>query len=140
MLRRRQLALLGGGVLAMPWVKSAKAAWPVDRAIEVIVPFPPGGGVDAVARFATHQVTPRLPGVRFVISNRPGASGQLGMEAIFNAAPDGYTLGTIGSLNVSTLPLEREDFLVPLLTTSGKMKSTPLMTRPSCKNPLPGGN
>ena len=107
MFTRRQAVILGGGALAMPWVNSAKAAWPQDRAIEVIVPFPPGGGVDAVARFATHQVTPRLPGVRFVISNRPGASGQLGMEAIFNAAPDGYTLGTIGSLNVSTLPLER---------------------------------
>ena len=107
MFTRRQAVILGGGALSMPWVKSAKAAWPQDRAIEVIVPFPPGGGVDAVARFATHQVTPRLPGVRFVISNRPGASGQLGLEAIFNAAPDGYTLGTIGSLNVSTLPLER---------------------------------
>jgi len=45
--------------------------------------------------------------VRFVANNRPGASGQLGMEAIFNAAPDGYTIGAIGSLNVSTLPLER---------------------------------
>ena len=84
MFTRRQAMVLGGGALAMPWVNAAKAAWPVDRAIEVIVPFPPGGGVDSVARFATYQVTPRLPGVRFVISNRPGASGQLGMEAIFN--------------------------------------------------------
>ena len=107
MVTRRQASFLAGGLLAAPWVKQAQAAWPQDRAIEMIVPFPPGGGVDATARFATHQVTPRLPGVRFVISNRPGASGQLGMEAIFNAAPDGYTLGTIGSLNVSTLPLER---------------------------------
>ncbi len=63
--------------------------------------------MDAVGRFATHQDHPAPAGVRFVANNRPGASGQLGMEAIFNAAPDGYTIGAIGSLNVSTLPLER---------------------------------
>ena len=106
MISRRHLPLAGLG-LSLPFVRPAHAAWPADRPIEVIIPFPPGGGVDAVGRFATHQITPRLPGVRFVVSNRPGASGQLGMEAIFNAAPDGYTIGAIGSLNVSTLPLER---------------------------------
>ena len=104
MIARRVL----GGALALPFLgRAALAAWPADRPIEMIVPFPPGGGVDAAARFATHQVGPRLPGARFVVANRPGASGQLGMEAIFNAAPDGYTLGTMGSLNVSTLALER---------------------------------
>lgn len=106
MIARRHLPLAGLG-LTLPFIRPALAAWPADRPIEVIVPFPPGGGVDAVARFATHQVTHRIPGVRFVIVNRPGASGQLGMETIFNAAPDGYTIGAIGSLNVSTLPLER---------------------------------
>ncbi len=104
-MRRRALV---AGALATPLLsRAARAAWPADRPIEVIVPFPPGGGVDAVARFATHQVAPRLPGVRFAVINRAGASGQLGMEAIYNATGDGYTLGTIGSLNVSTLPLER---------------------------------
>ncbi len=99
--------LLAGLALSLPAIRSAAAAWPADRPIEVIIPFPPGGGVDAVGRFATHHITARLPGVRFVVVNRAGASGQLGMEAIFNAAPDGYTIGAIGSLNVSTLPLER---------------------------------
>ena len=106
MIDRRHLTLATLG-LSLPMIRPARAAWPADRPVEIIIPFPPGGGVDAVGRFATHQITPRLPGVRFVASNRPGASGQLGMEAIFNAAPDGYTIGAIGSLNVSTLPLER---------------------------------
>lgn len=106
MIARRHLPLAALG-LTLPAIRAAHAAWPADRPIEVIVPFPPGGGVDAVARFATHYLTARLPGVRFVVSNKPGASGQLGMETIFNAAPDGYTIGAIGSLNVSTLPLER---------------------------------
>jgi tripartite-type tricarboxylate transporter receptor subunit TctC len=106
MIGRRHLPLATLG-LTLPFIRPARAAWPADRPVEVIVPFPPGGGVDAVARFAAHHITARLPGVRFVVSNRPGASGQLGMEAIFNAAPDGYTIGAIGSLNVSTLPLER---------------------------------
>ena len=100
-------------LLALPLAASlssrglAQTAWPGDRAIEVVIPFPPGGGVDAMTRFAFFHAGLHLPGTRFAFVNRAGASGQLGMEAIYNAAPDGYTLGGMGSLNVSTLPLER---------------------------------
>jgi tripartite-type tricarboxylate transporter receptor subunit TctC len=85
----------------------AQGAWPADRPIEVFIPFPPGGGVDAMTRFALYHAGQRLPGARFAFVNRVGAGGQIGMEAIFNAPADGYALGGIGSLNISTLPLER---------------------------------
>lgn len=85
----------------------AQGAWPAERPIEVFIPFPAGGGVDAMTRFALYHAAQRLPGARFAFINRVGAGGQIGMEAIFNAPGDGYALGGIGSLNVSTLPLER---------------------------------
>lgn len=100
MLARRAL-------LATPGLALAQAPWPGDRAVEVVIPYPPGGGVDAMARFALFHAGLQLPGARFVFVNRAGASGQLGLEAIYNAAPDGFTIGAMGSLNVSTLPLER---------------------------------
>ncbi|MCS6890681.1 MAG: tripartite tricarboxylate transporter substrate binding protein [Rhodovarius sp.] len=105
--RRAMLAALALPGLLARGRAAAQQPWPLDRPIEVYIPFPPGGGVDAMTRFGLHHAGARLPGARFVFINRPGASGQLGMEAIFNAAPDGYTLGGIGSLNIWTLPLER---------------------------------
>lgn len=83
------------------------AGWPTDRPIEVIVPFPPGGGVDQMARPILQFVAPRLPGARFVVINRPGAAGQLGFEANFNAAPDGYTLGAVTNTAMNTIAIER---------------------------------
>jgi tripartite-type tricarboxylate transporter receptor subunit TctC len=96
-------------LLALPLAAPAFAQtpWPGERAIEVVIPYPPGGGVDAMTRFGLFHAGLQLPGARFVFVNRAGASGQLGLEAIYNAAPDGYTLGGMGSLNISTLPLER---------------------------------
>ncbi len=94
-------------LLVAPSLAFAQPAWPAERAIEVVIPYPPGGGVDAMARFAMFHAGQHLPGARFAFVNRAGASGQLGLEAIYNAAPDGYTIGAMGSLNVSTLPLER---------------------------------
>ena len=96
---------LAATTLAAPAL--AQPGWPADRAIEVVIPYPPGGGIDAMTRFALFHLGLQLPGARFAFVNRAGASGQLGLEAIYNAAPDGYTLGGMGSLNLSTLPLER---------------------------------
>ena len=102
MLTRRSLLAVP---LAAPAI--AQPAWPGDRPVEVIIPYPPGGGVDAMTRFAMFHAGQHLPGARFAFVNRAGASGQLGLEAIYNAAPDGFTMGGMGSLNISTIPLER---------------------------------
>ncbi len=102
---RRPLLAAMAGLLAAP--RLAHAAWPADRPIEMIVPFPPGGGVDNMVRAIVHHVTPRLPGARFAVVNRPGAAGQIGFEAIFNAAPDGYTLGAVTNTAMHAVAIER---------------------------------
>ncbi len=98
-------AIATTGALALPRI--ARAAWPADRPIEVIVPYPPGGGVDTMARMILPAVQNRLPGARFVVVNRAGAGGQLGWEAVFNAAPDGFTLAATSVPALVTYPMER---------------------------------
>ncbi len=102
---RRTLFAATAGALSLPRI--AQAAWPADRPIEVIVPFPPGGGVDGMVRLIVNFVTPRLPGARFAVVNRAGAAGQIGFEAIFNAAPDGYTIGAVTNTAMHAIAVER---------------------------------
>lgn len=72
------------------------AAWP-NKPVRVIVPFPPGGSVDVTTRQLAQKLGEAL-GQQFVVENRPGAGGNIGMEALAKSAPDGYTLG-IGALS-----------------------------------------
>src|SRR3954452_724804 len=65
------------------------------KPIHLIVPFPPGGGNDTVARAIAQQATPDL-GQPMVIDNRPGAGGSVGAELAAKAPPDGYTLFLAG--------------------------------------------
>ena len=61
------------------------------KPIRFVVPFPPGGGTDIVSRLVTNKLT-ETAGWKFVIDNRGGAGGSVGMEAAALSAPDGYTL------------------------------------------------
>lgn len=111
--RRAALGVIAAtGTLALP--RLALAAWPGDRPIEVIVPYPPGGGVDTMARVVLPAVQAKLPGSRFVVVNRAGAGGQLGWEAAFTAAPDGYTLAATSVPALVTYPMERQVRYRPL--------------------------
>ena len=60
------------------------------KPIRVVVPFPPGGGTDIIARLVTQKITERL-NANFLIDNRPGAGGAIGAEIVAKAPPDGYT-------------------------------------------------
>lgn len=114
-LNRRQLAAAAAATLALPRLAGAQApAWPNERTIEVIVPFPPGGGVDIMTRMILPLVQARIPGSNFVVINRAGAASQLGLEATFNAAPNGYTLGAVSIPALSGIPLERPARFRPL--------------------------
>ncbi len=84
-LTRRSIML---GAMAAPFAARAQS-WP-SGTIRLIVPFPPGGSVDAVARLAQVGLQQRL-GVNVVVDNRPGASGSSGAAAVAKSPPDGNT-------------------------------------------------
>jgi tripartite-type tricarboxylate transporter receptor subunit TctC len=79
--------LLAG--IALGIATQALAAYP-EKPVTIIVPFPPGGSTDMVARAIAPKLQAQL-GQPFVIDNRAGATGAIGATAVKNAAPDGYT-------------------------------------------------
>lgn len=78
------------------------AAWP-NRAIRLIVPFPPGGAADTVARVYADKLGEALK-QSVVIENKPGAGTAIAAEAVANAAPDGYTLSLAPAGQLTILP------------------------------------
>lgn len=76
--------------LAASVALSAAAAWP-EKSVNIVVPFPPGGSTDTIARAMAQHMGEKL-GQAFVVDNRPGATGTIGATAVKRAAPDGYTL------------------------------------------------
>ena len=76
--------------------------WPT-RPVTVIVPFAAGGNTDVAARIFTDRLSQRL-GQQFVIENKTGAGGSLGVGAITKAAPDGYTIGMVTAGTLFILP------------------------------------
>ncbi|WP_372825482.1 tripartite tricarboxylate transporter substrate binding protein [Polaromonas sp.] len=86
---RRHCLLAGAAVLALPSLALAQA-WPA-KAIRLVVPFPPGGLIDNMARLVGPRLAQEL-GQPVVIENKPGAGGNLGAAEVARAQPDGYTL------------------------------------------------
>jgi len=66
-------------------------SWPAARPVRLVVPFPPGGPTDRLARLAAQHLGARLGG-QWVVENRPGAGGTLGTDLVAKAPPDGHTL------------------------------------------------
>jgi len=98
-LRRSLLATLLA-MLAIPAL--AQQAYP-NKPIRLVVPFPAGGGTDIIAREVAQKLSTTL-GWTFVIDNRPGSGGNLGVDTAAKAAPDGYTLALGQTSNLAINP------------------------------------
>ena len=96
---RRLLLLL----LFSVWANASLAqAWP-QKPVKVIVPFPPGGVTDSIARITADWLTQRL-GQPVIVENRPGASGAIAAELVARAEPDGYTLFSAATPQLAIVP------------------------------------
>jgi tripartite-type tricarboxylate transporter receptor subunit TctC len=97
---KRVAALAGMAMLCASGAALAQAEWP-NRPVKLIVPFGAGGSSDVLARIVAEQLGKTFK-QQFVVENRPGAGGVIGVAQIASADPDGYT---IGITNLSTLAL-----------------------------------
>jgi len=86
----RVQALLTICLVTVASAATAQTAYPA-KPVRMVVPFAPGGGVDVTARILAQQLTQRV-GQSFLVENRTGASGIIGVEYVARSAPDGYTL------------------------------------------------
>src|SRR5262245_46772637 len=99
LLHRRQFLHLAAGAAALPAVsRVARAQAYPSRPVRIVVPYPPGGNTDLLARLMGQWLSDRL-GQAFVIENRPGAGGNIGTEAVVKASPDGSTLLLVNTAN-----------------------------------------
>ena len=99
-------ALLRAGIVLLAcsaaYLALAQTGYPT-KPVRIIVPFPPGGPADALARIVGDKLGQTL-GQPFVIENKPGAGGNIGMEQGARAAPDGYTLTLAPAGNLTIAP------------------------------------
>lgn len=99
LIRRRlisAIAVISGGPLLGTSVRAfAQQSYP-NKPIKMIAPYPPGGGVDTVARLVAERLSVRI-GQTIAVENRPGAGATIGADALAKSPPDGYTL-MLGSI------------------------------------------
>jgi len=115
---RRNILVLSGAMLAAPAVARAQA-WP-NGPIRLVVPFPPGGSVDTLARLVQAHVQQAL-GVPMTIESRAGASGSVGTGSVARAAPDGQTFLLVFDTHAAN------PALIPNLNFDTRRDFTPIM-------------
>lgn len=120
--RRRLLLSAAGAGLALGTGARADEAWPAHP-VRVIVPYPAGGSTDVLTRILMERFKDAL-GQNFVVENRSGAGGNIGMAVVAGAPGDGYTMGaaTIGHFAINqylykTMPFDAEKDLIPASLT-----------------------
>jgi len=124
LLRLLLAALVALASLCALDIANAQPAYPT-RPIRLVVPFPPGGTTDILARSVAQKLTEAW-GQPVVVDNRPGAAGNIGAELVAKSAPDGYTLlmGTVGThaINASLyakMPYDHVKDFAPVILVAG---------------------
>jgi len=98
---------LAGAILAFSVLAAQAQTFPLDKPIRIVVPYPPGGSADALARMIGTQLAPRI-GKPVIVDNVAGASGNIGANQVARAAPDGHTL-LLAATPLSTNPAFYKD-------------------------------
>jgi len=118
-IHRRNVLRLGALAASSALARPALAqSWPT-RPIRFIVPFPAGGSTDIIARIMAQWLTTRL-GQTVVVENKPGGGTNIAVQAVVNAAPDGYTLlfavvtATINPSRYKSLPFDFQRDIAPV--------------------------
>jgi tripartite-type tricarboxylate transporter receptor subunit TctC len=106
----RRALLLGAAAVAAPSLRAQTSAWP-SKTLRIVVPYPPGGSSDIIARSISQPLSEAL-GQSVIVENRAGANGNLGAELVAKSAPDGYTLVLCdtGALAISPSVYQRLSF------------------------------
>src|SRR5262245_2469859 len=105
---RRHFVGAAAAAALIPGLPAGRQAWPA-RHVRLIVPFPPGGGTDAIARVVAGKLS-EIWGQQMVVENRGGGASNIGHEAVARADPDGYTM------LIASMPLAVNRFLFPTLS------------------------
>jgi tripartite-type tricarboxylate transporter receptor subunit TctC len=115
--RRTFLASAAAGLFIATGARG-QTTWP-DHLVRIVVPYPAGGSTDVLARILAERLS-EMSGQTFMIENRPGAGGNIGIAAVAGSAPDGYTIGaaTIGHFAINqflykTMPYDPERDIIP---------------------------
>ena len=95
--------LVAALVVASLTTVAAAQDYPGNKPIKLVVPFPAGGGTDIFARVIGNKLTETLKWV-VVVDNKPGAGGNIGVDAVAKSPPDGYTIGLGQTSNLSINP------------------------------------
>jgi len=135
--RRQTLAFLAASLLAALPLGAAAQAFP-SKPIRIVVPFPPGGSTDLLARRIGEKLATSM-GQPVVVENKPGAGGVTGADFVAKAAPDGYTLlmGVTGSnaIAASLYPKMPYDTLKDFAPVS-QVVSAPLVLAVNASSPI----
>lgn len=115
-LRRWRAAAWTCLAILMTGANAYAQQWPT-RAVKVVVPYGAGGVTDTMARVTAHQLE-NIFHQSFVVEDKPGAGGSIGVDYALHAPQDGYTILFVGSTLFTVLPLTREVSYVPLKAIS----------------------
>src|SRR6266498_4553193 len=129
-MKRRRFLHLAAGAVALPALsRLASAQTYPSRPVHWIVSFAAGGPNDVVARIIGQYLSDQL-GQQFVIENRPGAGGNVGMQSVLSSASDGYTIAFVGpnyAINPTLYEKLPFDFIRDSVPVAGTMRLANVM-------------